>query len=331
MISYVIRRILLVLVTLFGISLVTFTIVALAPGDRAPSAGASEEAGHRSAQLQRKRERFIKQYHLDKPLPVRFLYWLGRTARLDFVESWHVEKGKPVLEIMWRRMGPTVQLNLISMVLVYIIAVPLGVCQALRRNTWFDYLSTVVTFALRSIPSYAVGTLIVVYFCSKEYFNIFPLGLTSPRSDEMPFFVFLADRLWRLTPAVICATYGSFAFLSKLMRGALLENLRADYVRTARAKGLSEGRVVIRHALRNSLLPLITVAASILPAMLAGSVVIEKIFDIKGLGMMSWDAIFNRDEPIVMAVATISAFLVLLSLLVVDLLYAKVDPRISYA
>jgi peptide/nickel transport system permease protein len=330
--SYVIRRILLMFVTLLGITLVSFTMTALAPGDRMPEelGGGQAEAGLRGADIQRKREQFIQEHHLDAPVIVRYLHWLGKTITLSD-KSWAVKKGVAVRDLIVERVGASIQYNLISLVLVYLIALPLGTMQALNRNTFWDYLTTVLTLILYSIPTYAVGTLIVVYFCSKQYFNVFPIGLNHPGEQEMTFFPFLADRLWRLTPAVITATYGGFAYLSKLQRGALLETLRADYVRTAWAKGLSPGRVIVRHAIRNSLLPLITVAAAILPAMIGGSVIIETVFSIKGIGLMSYEAVLHRDEPVVMAMFVTSGFLMLLSLLIVDLLYAKADPRISYA
>jgi peptide/nickel transport system permease protein len=329
MLSYVVRRLLLMSVTLIGISMVTFTIVAMAPGKRV-GGSSTMDPGTLSSEKARIAREQEKLYHLDKPPPVRYGLWLWQMAQLNFGESWHVRKGEKVLDLMWARMGPTVQMNLISIAVVYLIAIPLGTMQALKRNTWLDYVTTIFTFALYSIPSYVVGTLILVFLCNDSFVNIFPLGLGGERAANLPPWEGIIDRLWRLTPGVICLTYGGFAYLSKLQRGALLETLRADYVRTAYAKGLSHGRVVIRHAMRNSLLPLITIAASILPGLLGGSVVVEQIFNINGLGLLGWEALRAYDEPIVLATATISAFLLLVSLLVVDLLYAKADPRIAY-
>lgn len=184
---------------------------------------------------------------------------------------------------------------------------------------------------LWALPSMWVGQMLIGYFCGPTFMNWFPpAGLSSNAADQLPFFPWLGDRLWHLVLPVFCLTYSGFAYLSKQVRAGMLDNLRADYVRTARAKGLSNTAVVLRHAFRNSIIPVITIMATLLPAMLGGSVIIERIFSIPGMGLLAFEAVTTRDYNVVMAVATIGGVMNLIGLLLADIAYAMVDPRISF-
>ncbi|MBN1277483.1 MAG: ABC transporter permease, partial [Deltaproteobacteria bacterium] len=222
-------------------------------------------------------------------------------------------------------------LNLIAFFLIYIISLPMGVLAAVKHKQFFDRVSSVLLFMLWALPTMWVGQMMIGYLCGPTFLNWFPpAGLSSNNSDILPFFPWLADRLWHLTLPVLCLTYGGFAYLTKQVRAGMLENLRADYVRTARSKGLSNWTVVIKHAFRNSVIPVITIMATLIPAMLGGSVIIEQIFSVPGMGMLAFEAVTTRDYNVVMAVATIGGLLNLVGLLFGDIAYAMVDPRISF-
>ena len=222
-------------------------------------------------------------------------------------------------------------LNLLAFVIIYSVSLPTGVLAAVGHRKFFDRFSSVILFMLWSLPSMWVGQMLIGYFCGPTFVNWFPpAGLNSNEAATMAFFPWLADRLWHLVLPVVCLSYGGFAYLSKQVRAGMLDHLRMDYIRTARAKGLSESRIIWHHAFRNSLIPVVTIMAMILPAMFGGSVIIERIFSIPGMGLLAFEAISTRDYNVVMAVATIAGVLNLVGLLLADITYAMVDPRITF-
>jgi peptide/nickel transport system permease protein len=268
-------------------------------------------------------------YGLDKPIPVQYAKWLGRVVRFDFGNS--IKHHRPVIELIKERLPITLTLNLIAFVLIYTISLPLGVLAAVRHKKFFDRASSVVLFMLWALPSMWVGQMLIGYLCGPTFMQWFPpAGLSSNNAESLPFFPWLADRLWHLTLPVFCLTYSGFAYLTKQVRAGMLDNLRADYVRTARAKGLSKAVVIFRHAFRNSIIPVITIMATLLPAMLGGSVIIESIFSIPGMGLLAFEAVTTRDYNVVMAVATMGGLMNLIGLLFGDIAYAIADPRISF-
>jgi peptide/nickel transport system permease protein len=227
--------------------------------------------------------------------------------------------------------------------LVYIIAIISGTYAARYRGQAFDIASGTTLLGLWSIPTIWAGVLLIGFFANSQYplLNWFPTGgLSSTKATGMAFLPgfgaegfergWLLDRMWHLVLPVICLMYGSFAVLSKLMRAAVLDNISADFVRTARAKGVSGRGVLWRHAFRNSLLPLITVSAGIVPGLLGGSIIVEKIFSIPGMGLLTIDAIYARDREVVLAGALLGGIITLVSILIADLCYAIADPRVSY-
>ncbi len=251
-------------------------------------------------------------------------------------------RSRPVSELIGEALPVTMMLNLIAFPIIYLIAVPSGVLAAVNRGKWFDILSGIVFVALWSIPAVVAGVLMVGFLAGKNYLGWFPAGgLNSRDAAEFLFLPsfdpsgafqrgWLLDRLWHVALPVACLVYAGFAVLSKQTRAAMLDNFDADYVRTARAKGLPPSDVALRHVLRNSLLPVVTMFASIFPAMLAGSVVIERIFSIPGMGSLLIDAINLRDRELLLANALMIGAVNLLALLLADLLYAALDPRITY-
>jgi peptide/nickel transport system permease protein len=190
---------------------------------------------------------------------------------------------------------------------------------------------TVVLFALYSLPNFWIATLAIVYLGGGDFWDVFPVyGLQSIGADGWPWWQRVQDQIWHLILPITCMTYYTFAVLSRYMRAGMLEVIRQDFIRTARAKGLSERVVIYRHALRNSLIPIVTLMADLLPALIGGSIVIETIFTIPGMGQLSFESVLNRDYPLIMAVFTLSALLTLVGILLADFLYTLVDPRIAY-
>lgn len=330
MAAYILKRLLQVVPTLLGITLITFVIIQLAPGNPATlklqMAGQGEMG--QSGMAKQIIEQTKKLYGLDKPLPVQYLLWVKRVFTFDFGTSF--KDHRPVLDKIAERLPITIQLNVISIFLVYLIAIPFGVYSATHADTAADRVLTLFFFFLYSLPSFWVAVLLIMFFGGGDFWDIFPVyGISSIGAESWPFFHWLIDRLWHLVLPVTCLTYGGLAYLSRLTRAEMLEVIREDYIRTARAKGLRERIVIFKHALRNALLPIITLLAFLLPAMFGGSVIIESIFSIPGMGQLGFESVLSRDYPVIMAITTISAMLTLLGLLLSDILYATLDPRIK--
>jgi len=255
--------------------------------------------------------------------------------------GWSRSRSRPVARLILEALPITIMLNLIAVPIIYMIAIPSGMLAAARRGSWFDRLSGGFFVALWSIPVVWAGTLMIGFLANKEYLGWFPpSGLHSRAAADMPFlpvwgaegFVrgYLLDGLWHVAMPVACLVYAGFAVLSRQTRAAMLDNFNADYVRTAKAKGVPRREVVFRHVFRNSLLPLITMFVTIFPAMLSGAVVVEKIFSIPGMGSLMLDAISLRDAEIMLANSVMVGCVMLLALLLADILYAIADPRVTY-
>jgi len=325
--TYILRRLLLMVPTLLGITIVVFAISRAAPGDPVSlgmGPGGQLDA-ERAADVRRVR---MALYGLDAPLHVQYGRWLWRVVRFDFGDS--IKHHRPVIDLIKERLPVTLTLNLIAFAIIYAISIPLGVLSAVGHRRFLDRASTVILLMLWSLPSMWVGQMLVGCLCGPPVNWFPPAGLSSNYADQLAFFPWLADRLWHLALPVFCLTYAGFAYLTKQVRAGMLDNLRSDYVRTARAKGLSNAVVIFRHAFRNSIIPVITIMATLLPAMFGGSVIIERIFSVPGMGLLVFEAVTTRDYNVVMAVATIAGMLNLGGLLLADIAYAAADPRISY-
>jgi len=325
--TYIIQRLLLMIPTLLGITIVVFAISRIAPGDPVSSAmGRGEQSDVGQTDIRAARMRL---YGLDKPIHIQYANWLWRVVRLDFGDS--IKHHRKVWELIKERLPITLTLNLMAFAIIYAVSLPMGVLAAVKHGRLFDRLSSVFFLALWSLPIMWVGQMLIGYFTGVAFKNWFPpAGLSSNYADQLPFFLWLADRLWHLVLPVLCLTYTGFAYLTRQTKAAMLSNLQADYVRTARAKGLSEATVICKHVFRNSIIPLITIMATLLPAMLGGSVIIEKIFSIPGMGLLAFEAVSSRDYNVVMAIATMAGVLNLVGLLLADIAYAIADPRISF-
>jgi peptide/nickel transport system permease protein len=260
----------------------------------------------------------------------QYFKWIARIATFEFGNSQN-QAGRQVLDIIIESVPNTLRLSLVSLFLAYLISIPLGVSSAVRQGTLYDRALTLILFVLYSMPSFWVALMLIMLFCGQGIFDWFPVtGLYSSNPVDYPLGSKFLDLLWHMVLPIVCLTYASFASLSRYMRVGLLDVLRQDYVRTARAKGLSERVVIWKHAVRNSLLPVITLLGIQIPYLVGGSVLIEEIFQINGMGRQTFLALSTKDYPVVMAVAVLTAIATMISLLISDILYALADPRISY-
>lgn len=333
-----IKRLLLMVPTFIGITLIGFFIMRLAPGDPAElraAGGLGAAAGggisvEKRGSVDEAIAQWRAQYGLDKPLHVQYLVWLKNTATLSFGESF--KDNQSVWSKIAERLPVTVKLNFWSIVVVYLVAIPLGVYSATHPNSVGDQVTTLAAFILFAVPLVWAATMAIVFICGGDFYYLFPPGgLESiDFSDNWPIWRKLQDRAWHIFLPVVLLSYDGFAGLSRYMRASMLEVLAQDYVQVARAKGLSEKRVIFKHALRNSLIPQVTILASILPGLIGGSVIIETIFSIPGLGQLGFESVLARDYPTVLALFTVSALLTLIGILISDLLLAAVDPRIVF-
>ena len=329
---YLVRRLLWMVPTLIGITLLLFVVMRLAPGDPATvrfGAAMAAGGGTQGVDVESAIQKFRKKYHLDEPVHLQYLYWLANLGQLDF----GTEFSRPNVQVMdelGRRIQVTLPLALASALLSYLIALPLGVFSAVRQRSIVDKLVTLLLFVLYSLPTFWVGLMLILIF-GRTGFDLFPvLGLHDKDAAQLSGWPYYRDLLLHLVLPVTTLTYGGLAYLSRQMRVGMIDTIRLDYVRTARAKGLPESRVVLRHALRNALIPVITVFANILPILISGSLIVEAVFGIPGMGLYAYEGLQKRDYPVVLATTTLSAVMTMLGILISDLLYAVVDPRISY-
>jgi peptide/nickel transport system permease protein len=329
MTTYILRRLLLVIPTLFGITLLTFLLVRLAPGNAALLKGGSGENGGR-AMTAEQREETIKLYGLDKPPLVAYGDWVGRIVRLDLGESWIDHR--PVTEKIAERLPLTISLAGSALLLSYFIAIPLGMVAALKRGQRTDRAISFTVFVLYSIPSFAAALLLILFVAGGDYLNLLPMyGANSIDASEMGPLAWLWDRIIHMILPVICLTYGSLASISRFSRVSMLEVLGQDFLRTARAKGMPERVVILRHALRNALIPIITIFALELPVLIGGAVIIESIFTLPGMGQLMLQSLESRDNPTIMGITVFAAIVTLFGYLAADILYMVVDPRITYS
>lgn len=312
------------LVPLFiGITLITFVVIHLAPGE--PVEMQTSLNPKASAQT---RERLREFYGLDKPLHIQYINWLERLVKLDFGRSFAPD-GRPVIEKVAERIPVTLSINFIALILEFGLAIPIGILAATHRNSLLDKGITLFVFLGFAVPTFWLSLLMMYLFGVK--LGWLPIsGLHSLGAEQMSGFAWLLDTAKHLILPLGVATFGSLAGLSRYTRSTMLEVLNQDYITTARAKGLAERVVIYRHALRNALLPIITILGFSLPGLIGGSVIFETIFAIPGMGQLFYQGVMSRDYPLVMGILVIGAFLTLVGNLLADLAYAAADPRIRY-
>jgi len=318
---YLSKRLLFMVPMLIGITLISFVVIHLAPGTPIEMQTTMNPKASLEAQ---KRLREI--YGLDKPLHVQYWDWLKRIAVLDFGRSFSPDR-RPVWDKIRERIPITLGLNLVSLIIILAVAIPLGVLAAYRAHSWFDKASTLFVFFGFAMPSFWLALLLILFF--GVYLDWLPIsGLTSLGFSQFSFWKKVQDLGAHITLPVLGAAFMGLAGMSRYMRGSMLEVIRQDYITTARAKGLPEHTVIFKHALKNALLPVITLLGLSLPGLIGGSVIIETIFAIPGMGQLFYGAVMARDYPLVMGELIIGAFLTLLGNLLADVSYALADPRI---
>jgi peptide/nickel transport system permease protein len=310
-----------VAVVFFGITVISFWVIHLAPGKPTDmqttlNPGASAVA----------RERLEKLYGLDQPIYVQYGQWVGRMARLDFGRSMSGD-GRPVWDKIEERLPLTFGMNIVSLILTLLIAIPIGVRAAWRQGGAFDRISTVIVFAGFAMPSFWLALLLMLLL--GIIWPVLPIsGLTSLGYDKLSTWGKIWDVCQHLALPVFLYTFGSLAGMSRFMRTSMLEVLRQDYILTARAKGLPARTVIFRHALRNALMPVITILGLSVPGLIGGSVIIESIFALPGLGQLFYQAVMSRDYPLIMGSLVLGAVLTLAGNLLADVGYGLADPRI---
>lgn len=324
MIQYTIKRLLMMIPALLGITVVSFAVMHLAPGR--PTDMMTDMNPQVTLEA---KQRLIELYGLDKPVHEQYLSWLSRLTRLDFGRSFSPDR-RPVLDKIAERLPVTLALNIASLLIILAISLPIGVWSAVRAGGVFDRVFTVLLFIGFAAPSFWLALLAMRLFGVE--LGWLPIsGLTSLNYEQLSFGGKILDLARHLILPLIISTVGGLAGLSRYMRSNMLEVIRQDYLTTARAKGLPERIVIAKHALRNALIPVITILGLSVPGLIGGSVIMESIFAIPGLGQLFYGAVMSRDYPLVMGGLVIGAVLTLLGNLLADLAYAWVDPRVRDA
>jgi peptide/nickel transport system permease protein len=319
---YALRRLVLAIPLLIGITFISFLVIHLAPGEPVEL-----QTGDLSVQGDARQKQALRElYGLDAPLPVQYGRWLWRLVRLDFGRSFSPD-GRPVLAKIAERLPVTLLLNIVEMVIILAIAVPIGVLSATRQYSTFDKVTTMFVFVGFATPDFWLALLLMILFGVQ--LGWLPIsGLRSLNWEYLSFWQQQIDFLSHLLLPIVVATFGGLAGFSRYMRQSMLEVVRQDYIQSARAKGLAERVVIGKHALRNAMLPIVTILGLSLPGLIGGSVIVESVFAIPGMGQLMVQAVFERDYPVIMGNLVIVATLTLVANLIADLAYGLVDPRI---
>lgn len=339
MAAYVLKRLLLMVPTLLGVLLITFAVTQFVPGGpveqylaeaRAGSGGEGGAFAYRGGQgVDAKRLQEIKAlYGFDKPAHERFFQMLGQYARFDLGRSFF--QNKDVWQLIVEKLPVSISLGLWTFFISYLVAVPLGIAKAVRAGSNFDLVTTVLVLVGYAIPGFVLGVALLVVFGGQLQW--FPLrGLTSPNWDEMSWGARVVDYLWHIAMPVTAMVVGSFASTTMFTKNSFLEEIRKQYVLTARAKGLDERRVLWKHVFRNALMPIIaSFPGAFLGAFFAGALLIETLFSLDGLGLLSYESIIRRDYPVVLGTLYLFTLIGLVTKLVSDLAYVWVDPRVKF-
>lgn len=343
MLAYIFKRLLLMIPTLFGVMLMTFVVIQFVPGgpveqmvaqlqgrDTGGEGAAAAGSGYRGRQgVDAARIEEIKTlYGFDKPPAERFWMMLKQFAQFDLGQSFFYSKD--VWSLIQEKLPVSISLGLWTFFLSYLVSVPLGIAKAVRAGTRFDTLSSLLVLVGYAIPGFVLGVALLVIFGGQLQW--FPLrGLTSSNWEQLSWGAKVVDYLWHITLPVTASVLGSFAVITMLTKNAFLEEIRKQYVMTARAKGLNENRVLYRHVMRNALIPLVTgFPAAFIGAFFTGSLLIETLFSLDGLGLLSYEAVIRRDYPVVLGTLYLFTLIGLFTKLISDLCYVWVDPRVKF-
>ncbi len=343
--TYILKRILLFFPTLLGVILINFAVIQLVPGgpveqyiakQRHGAGGGGEVASGSLDRSMRKGldEEQIKDlqklYGFDEPWPTRLVKWTYRLFTFQFGDSYFHHK--PVVDLVKEKMPVSISLGVASFFLTYLLCIPLGIAKAVRNGTGFDFASSFVVLIGYSIPSFVLGVLLIMLFGGGNFWDVFPIrGLTSDNFESLSFMGQMWDYVHHLILPLICLNIGSFAVMTALTKNTVIENMKQQYVLTARSKGVTERWVLWKHIFRNSMIPLVTgFAGSFLAMFFGGSLLIETLFSLDGLGLLSFQSVMARDYPVVMASQFFFSLLFVIGNLMSDIMYVVVDPRINF-
>lgn len=348
--AYILRRLLLMIPTFLGITMVCFGVFQIAPGGPVETylakvrfsgaagggQGGKGESSSLSSSSSNKSvtdevvEELKKRYNFDKPIHVRYWLWLKDVMRLEFGYS-HT-KGEPVIDVILSKLPVSLTFGITSFFLTYLICIPLGILKAVRDGSKFDVASSAGLFIAYSVPEFMLGILLIHFLAGGQFLEWFPLqGLTSLDAENWPWWQQFTDAAWHMVLPLTCYMIGGFTIMTMLMKNSIIEQIKQDYVRSALARGVTRKTAILKHALRNALLPLVTGFGAILTLAFSGSIVIERIFNLDGIGRLSLEASLQRDYPILMASITIGSILGLMGQLLSDVLLRVVDPRIDFS
>jgi peptide/nickel transport system permease protein len=325
MTAYIIRRLLWMVPLLFGVSVISFALLKAAPGDPVSAilARAAREGGGMTAE---DRAQLREQYGLNDPAYIQYFRWLGEVSQGNLGES--TRSNAPVFDVIKQRLPNTIKLSLVSLVLTLAIALPLGILSAVKQYSRLDYGLTLISFAGISVPQFWLA-LMLLYVFALQLGWLPSFGMRSAYVED-DFMSRMIDSIKHYILPVTSITIVGLTGYMRYQRAAMLDVIKQDYVRTARAKGLSERKVILKHAWRNALIPIITLLGYVFVILVEGSIVVESIFSWPGMGLLAVDSLQQRDYPVVMAIVLLSAVLILLGTLLSDILYALVDPRVRY-
>ncbi len=334
MFVYIVRRLLLAIPTFLGITLVTFLIINAAPGgpieQKLQQIRMGGGDGGKSTQVSQEiLDDLAKQYGFDKPVHIRYMIWLKNITRLDFGESFSYQE--PAIDVITSKFPVSLSFGLASLILTYLVCIPLGVTKAIKAGSLFDKVSGFMLYITYSIPPLVLGIFLIVWFAGGSYFDWFPIGgIKSDNYDDLTTMAKIGDRAYHFVLPLTCYMIGNFTELSMLVRNTMLDVIKSDYIRTARAKGLSDRLVYYKHALRNAMIPVATGLGGFLRVFLAGSLIIETIFNLDGIGLLGYSSVLSRDYNVIMGLTFISAMMLLVGNILSDIIYVLVDPRIDF-
>jgi microcin C transport system permease protein len=344
MLKYFLRRLAILIPTLLGVTVVVFAIINMAPGGPieqkiqqmrfggggdSSAQGASSSRGSEQGVSNEIMEALKKQYGFDRPVHERYFLWLKNISTLNLGESFTYEE--PVLDVIVSKFPVSLQFGILSLIISYLVSIPLGVLKAIKHGSGFDVATSFILFVFYSIPSFMLAILLIVVFAGGSFFELFPIGgIQSEAFDELSTWDQFLDRFHHFFLPLVCYTIGSFTSLTILMKNSLIEEIKKDYIRTARAKGVSEKVVYMKHALRNALIPIVTGLGGFLSVFFAGSLLLETIFQLDGIGLLSYKSILSRDYNVIMGLVFIQSALFLLGNILSDFAYVLVDPRIDF-
>lgn len=327
MIKYIAKRLMLMVPTLIGITFITYALVRISSDNYVRNMAetmSEQSASSRNSQVYKDE---MKLFGLDKPVPEGYYNWIKKAAVLDFGNS--RKDGRKVTERILEVLPNSLMLNIYSIMLIYVFSVSFGLYLAVKNGSLTDKISSFVFFVIYSIPSFWLAITMLTFFAGGEYFNLFPLeGIITYGYESRSFIEKFFNIAWHLTLPAVSLSLGEIVFLTLFVKSNTLDVLGRQFIISARAKGLSEKRVIFIHAFRNSMIPLVTMIGMLIPSLFGGSVIVESVYSIPGLGMMTFEAFLSRDLPVIMSITLISAVLTLVGILVSDILYSVVNPKI---